>query len=602
MEISNARTPGRQEDAHAGAGPSRPGVLAVCLFTLALMLPFASLAQDWQKRSDWNIRVVLSDDKAGVQCGGALNWTADGKKLGATNEVVDIRRVDQTVKLVLGNKGFSAARLVATPAKGYVRYGGKDYRGRLEFFPAKSTSGVVVLNVLPLEEYLLGVVGDEMPESWPSEALAAQAVAARTYAVSRMLGRSALSYDVYDDQADQVYNGLKAEDPRVTKAVQATAGVILTYGGAPISAMYCSDCGTATRQGKAPYLQSVPSPAPDSPNREWTVALSADKLTALCAAAGGSIGPVSSAEAEYDPQSGHLVRLNLTGPRGCFGLGGNKLRELLGLSVMKSTQVRLEAPGGQAARPGRPGQAQPSALAPLEAVEISLGGGLVPEAAGPDGGVATQAFIPDLADASESADIYSAEPVLASAAIAPFARPWVLWRSGQGAAKLRLLYACNGQSLVRCDKEMSVVSASGGGAPAAIPAPPVAAGSSCADLPLQPVAAVPASETLSVGPEGLVLRGSGYGHGVGMSQYSAKELAVQGWDWRRIVTHFYTGVAVEQLPQAALYCSDPALEALPGEAVDALLPDAAAGPPPDAAPEQPRERDGFYDPFRPAPQ
>lgn len=314
--------------------------LAFIILNFALLLlPCEVRAQDWQARGDWNIRVVLSDGQASVQCGGALNWTADGKKLGATNEVADIKRVDQAVKLVLGGKGVSAARLVATPSKGWVRFGGKDYRGRLEFFPAKSSSGVVVLNVLPLEEYLLGVVGDEMPESWPHEALCAQAVAARTYAVSRMLGRSALSYDVYDDQSDQVYNGLKAEDPRVTKAVQDTAGVILTYSGAPISAMYCSDCGSCTRQGQAPYLQSVPSPAPDSPNREWTLALSAEKLTNLCAEAGGSVGPLTEVEAEYDPQSGHLLRLNLTGKRGCYSLGANKLRELLGYNVMKASRM-----------------------------------------------------------------------------------------------------------------------------------------------------------------------------------------------------------------------------------------------------------------------
>ncbi len=146
-----------------------------------------------------------------------------------------------------------------------VSVGDRVVRGELVLVP--SARGVQVVNVLNLEEYLRGVVPVEMgPRAFPEiEALKAQAVAARTYTVTHLGGGGARGYDICDTQACQVYGGASAEHPLSDEAVRATAGLIATFAGAPIDAMYHSTCGGHTEAAAeqfprraAPYLVAVP--------------------------------------------------------------------------------------------------------------------------------------------------------------------------------------------------------------------------------------------------------------------------------------------------------------------------------------------------------
>jgi peptidoglycan hydrolase-like amidase len=146
-----------------------------------------------------------------------------------------------------------------------VRVGAKTVRGEIELRPG--AVGVAVINVLNLEAYLRGVVPAEMgPRSFPLlEALKAQAVAARTYAVAHLGDHAAEGYDLCDMPFCQAYEGVGAEQPLTDTAVRETAGEIITYQGRPIDAMYHSTCAGHTEDGgalfpgrAAPYLKGVP--------------------------------------------------------------------------------------------------------------------------------------------------------------------------------------------------------------------------------------------------------------------------------------------------------------------------------------------------------
>ena len=146
-----------------------------------------------------------------------------------------------------------------------VSVGDRSLRGELVLFPAPL--GVEVVNVLHVEEYLRGVVPMEMgPRVFAElEALKAQAVAARTYTVAHLSRGGGDRYDICDTQACQVYGGASAEHPLSDQAVRATAGLIATFAGAPIDAMYHSTCGGHTEAAAeqfparaAPYLVAVP--------------------------------------------------------------------------------------------------------------------------------------------------------------------------------------------------------------------------------------------------------------------------------------------------------------------------------------------------------
>ena len=132
-----------------------------------------------------------------------------------------------------------------------VRYNEKPYRGRLEVF-ANTKGTLTVVNVISLEDYVRGVVPNELsPGGWPElEALKAQAVAARTYAVSNLGRFSSEGYDLTPDTRSQVYGGRSTEHPLTDRAVLETRGRILTYKGAPVNALYTSTCGGRTEDGE----------------------------------------------------------------------------------------------------------------------------------------------------------------------------------------------------------------------------------------------------------------------------------------------------------------------------------------------------------------
>ncbi len=138
---------------------------------------------------------------------------------------------------------------------------GSFYRGQIEI--SVGESGVAIINTLPLEQYLYSVVGGEMPSNWHIEALKAQAVAARTYAVRRIDPDA--RFDVCDTTLCQVYPGFKSESASTRLAVDSTAGLIAVYDGRSIDALYSANMGGHSADSEdvwgneVAYLRAVPS-------------------------------------------------------------------------------------------------------------------------------------------------------------------------------------------------------------------------------------------------------------------------------------------------------------------------------------------------------
>ncbi len=142
-----------------------------------------------------------------------------------------------------------------------VKYNGKAYRGRIEVF-VNSRGGLTVVNAVSLEDYLLGVVPNEL--SLPAiEAQKAQAIAARTYAVANINGFGSQGFDLLPTIRSQVYQGFSSESKMGTQAVIETRGIVATYRGVPINAYYTSTCGGRTENSEnifdkaEPYLRGV---------------------------------------------------------------------------------------------------------------------------------------------------------------------------------------------------------------------------------------------------------------------------------------------------------------------------------------------------------
>ncbi|MFI5245042.1 MAG: SpoIID/LytB domain-containing protein [Gemmatimonadales bacterium] len=258
----------------------------------------------------------------------------------------------------------------------FVVFAGQRFRGVIRV--VASDTGIVVVNVLPLEWYLRGVVPLEIggPRAGNEDAAAeAQAIAARSYTVVRLAAidggssRNA-SFDLLSGVADQVYGGADAERPFSNQAVARTVGLVLRYGGRVVSAPYHSTCGGETaapdevwRAGNEPFLQRVSDRIPGtadrfycdiSPRFSWTRSFTAAELDASVAAylAGytsvppGGAGHVRGAAVESRTASGRVARLVVEAERGNFALRGNDIRYVLrapGGEILNSTYFSVQA-------------------------------------------------------------------------------------------------------------------------------------------------------------------------------------------------------------------------------------------------------------------
>lgn len=169
----------------------------------------------------------------------------------------------------------------------------RRYRGDMEF--RLDNAGITVVNQLPVEEYLYGVVPAEMPAYWPAEALKAQAVAARSYVLAQKGSYASQGFDVLATQSSQVYRGYDGENPATTRAVDETRGIVATYGGRPISAVFHSSSGGYTENSEdvwrspVDYLRARPDPFDKNPQNThygWSKTCTADQLKEQLAAAG----------------------------------------------------------------------------------------------------------------------------------------------------------------------------------------------------------------------------------------------------------------------------------------------------------------------------
>jgi len=182
---------------------------------------------------------------------------------------------------------------VSLAGEGHIVINGQPYRGSA-LLRSDGPGAVTAINVVELEAYLLGVVPAEIP-SLELEAVKAQAVAARTYAVGHLGRRDSLGFDFFASVLDQVYAGVAAEDAMASRAVRETAGEVLLYDGMPILAYYHSTCGGRTaaideawNRAPLPYLRSVSDMVPgtngaycDISNRyRWEVNWSGEALRA----------------------------------------------------------------------------------------------------------------------------------------------------------------------------------------------------------------------------------------------------------------------------------------------------------------------------------
>jgi stage II sporulation protein D len=232
-----------------------------------------------------------------------------------------------------------------------VNADGKTYRGYIEI-GRYGDSGVTAVNILPLEEYLYGVVPEEVSYNWPEEALKAQAVAARSYAAAQdTIGPQAHvssgGYKLEDTTASQVYGGYSAERTTTTQAVNATKNEMIYYNGSVIKAYYFSTSGGSTEDAQAVwnvpihYFRQVSDVTELSPAKKpWIEELTATQINKLLTDAGlETAGYGLRVTREIVTESARVYSLRLRGTAGTTTLQKTQISSVLGLPSTKFTVV-----------------------------------------------------------------------------------------------------------------------------------------------------------------------------------------------------------------------------------------------------------------------
>ena len=227
--------------------------------------------------------------------------------------------------------------------KGDLLVMGTHYTGNIDVW--KGDNGLYIINELPIEDYVMDVVAVEIRPDWDIEALKAQAVISRTYALYQKKKNGNSIYHIASSVIDQVYEG-NNHDTRVAHAVEETRGEVLTYDNKPIEAFYHSTCGGKTENpedvfGKSyPYLKAVESPCDLSPYAKWERNIQLSDIEEALKVPGikdMTIKSLTSTERVKD--------VEITTNSGHTTISAVDLRKALGWKNLPSTNFRLSRVG-----------------------------------------------------------------------------------------------------------------------------------------------------------------------------------------------------------------------------------------------------------------
>ncbi len=358
-----------------------------------------------------------------------------------------------------------------------IKWNGRPYRGSLSLFPYNN--GFSVVNVLDVESYLRGVLKIEVNPAWPMEALKAQAVIARTYALRQAGRHGKEGFDLCSTTHCQAYRGMAAEDPKLDRAIAETRGIMVFYGSQLAHTYYFSDGAGWTADvstvwgGRLPYLTCRPEPVPyETPHSRWKASLSQETLQKIMNALKAPVGTILEIRTAQKDSGNRVTLLEVRGTSGSATVKGHSFRMAAGSNLIRSTLFDVAFAGT-----GVP--ISPSAPVPLKAGE---------------------------------------DPLI------------VLTRQGAFSSTELM------DMLLHPEKREDYIKkalARGGDHQAPIPAAPA--------LP------APARSFSGTGPAFFDFQGRGWGHGVGLSQWGAKALSENGWDYRAILGHYFPGTTLQVL-------------------------------------------------------
>jgi len=228
----------------------------------------------------------------------------------------------------------------------------RTYRGFIDLI-VQNDGKLLIINTLELEQYVRGVLFHEMTDRFPMQAMMAQAVAVRSYALYQVQSRKKFDFDVTSDIYSQVYGGKSAERYRTNIAAARTEGEVLTYNGKILPAYYHSNSGGHTEDVSALWNHSLPplkgreDPySLDAPNKEWKKNFRSSEVQKLLQEAGYPVGAIKEITITERTPSGRVQTLSIASRDGkTVKVPGKKFREIIGPNELKSNLYEIKMQG-----------------------------------------------------------------------------------------------------------------------------------------------------------------------------------------------------------------------------------------------------------------
>lgn len=301
------------------------------------------------------IRVALKRAASSTELAGAGNLLITSAESGARLNTGDlstiaVRRSPHGIRI--NSFVFPIKSIRVESPDGIILLDGRPYRGYIVLWDNGKGMFDVVNHVM-LEDYLRSVVAAEMPKAWPVEALKAQAVAARTYALFRRQEMNENYFDVETTVMDQVYGGVANEDPHTDEAVHGTAGMILMYQNQIARTFFHANCGDRTEDGSevfrkvnTPYLKSVMCAyGKKSPYYTWQHSVRIHDVEAALSRAGLHRGKIESIVAQTFTKTGRVKTIALRTGRNVTMVNAVDFRLALGPANLRSTRFTIAKQG-----------------------------------------------------------------------------------------------------------------------------------------------------------------------------------------------------------------------------------------------------------------
>jgi stage II sporulation protein D len=228
----------------------------------------------------------------------------------------------------------------------------RRYEGKIVVKPY--SNGLYVINHIPIESYLEGVLNAEISTQWNLEAVKAQSIIARTFALYKRSERFEKPWHVTSGHGDQIYQGVNVSDQRGTQAIEATSGIVVTHKGFLAQTFYHSNCGGSTEDPgylwnySYPYLSIKEVPyGTEDPKYYWNKKISEKELLSIIKKTGTEIGSIKNIYISEKTQSNRVYKLFFVGSKDSASMLAADFRKYAGYGEFQSLLFDvIKVPGG----------------------------------------------------------------------------------------------------------------------------------------------------------------------------------------------------------------------------------------------------------------